>query len=200
MPDSTKHVSKVVYDGRTLIDLTGDTITADQLHKGITAHGKDGAPITGTDTRDSDTSSDTAAVGEILSGKTAHARGTLLTGTMPNRGANGVTVSSLAGTSIPQGYYDGSGKATIDSTNAALLVAGNIKQGVTVLGVEGTYAGEITKLETKDVTPTTSKQTITVSEGYDAISSVTVEAIPYAESDNTAGGITVTIAGSGAAA
>lgn len=35
-------VNKVVYGGKTLIDLTGDTVTTDKLLKGITAHGKDG--------------------------------------------------------------------------------------------------------------------------------------------------------------
>lgn len=40
-------VSKVSYGGNTLIDLTGDTITADTLLSGITAHGADGEPIIG---------------------------------------------------------------------------------------------------------------------------------------------------------
>lgn len=191
---TNKNVSKVVYNGKTLIDLTGDTITAANLHKGITAHDKTGATITGTDTRDSDTSKDTATVSEILAGKTAHARGAALTGTMKNNGANNVTVTSLAGTSIPQGYYDGSGKAVIGSADQALLVAGNIKQGVTVLGVEGSYAGEITKLQAKTVTPLATAQTITQDADYDALSSVTVAAIPYDESDNSAGGLTVVIA------
>ena len=41
-------VSKVVYAGTTLIDLTGDTVTAARLFKGYTAHDKSGAAITGT--------------------------------------------------------------------------------------------------------------------------------------------------------
>lgn len=41
-------VNKVVYGGNTLIDLTSDTVTAASLLKGITAHDKTGAPITGT--------------------------------------------------------------------------------------------------------------------------------------------------------
>ena len=35
-------ISKVVYGGTTLIDLTSDTITEDKLLTGVTAHGKDG--------------------------------------------------------------------------------------------------------------------------------------------------------------
>lgn len=190
-----QNVNKVVYGGQTLIDLTADTITAGDLAAGVTAHDKSGATITGTDTRDSDTSKDTAAVAEILAGKTAHARGAQLTGTMRNNGGAGVTVSSKSGSTIPQGYYDGSGKATIDSASVTALVAGNVKQGVSILGVTGTYAGEAAKLQTKNVTPSTKAQTITADTGYDALSSVSVAAIPYAEATNAAGGTTVTIAG-----
>lgn len=190
-----QNVNKVVYGGKTLIDLTADTITAGDLAAGVTAHDKSGAAITGTDTRDSDTSEDTAAVAEILAGKTAHARGAQLVGTMRNNGGTGVTVSSKDGTTIPQGYHDGSGKATIDAASATALVAGNVKQGVSILGVTGTYAGEAAKLQTKSVTPATKTQTITADSGYDALSSVSVAAIPYAEATNSAGGTTVTIAG-----
>lgn len=44
----TKHKNKVVYNGEVLIDLTADTITADKLASGITAHDKSGAQIIGT--------------------------------------------------------------------------------------------------------------------------------------------------------
>ena len=41
-------INKVVYDGNTLIDLTGDTITAADLLEGVTAHDASGQAITGT--------------------------------------------------------------------------------------------------------------------------------------------------------
>ena len=187
--------SKVVLsNGTVLMDLTSDTVTASDLLEGVTAHRKDGAPITGTCTYDADTSEDTAAVGEILAGKTAHARGALLTGTMTNVGAVSGTISTKAGQyTVPQGYHDGSGKVQISSTEQAKIIAGNIKSGVQILGVTGTYSGESITAQSKNATPSWSSQTIQPDSGYDYLSAVTVAAIPIAYADNSAGGRTVTI-------
>ena len=187
--------NKIIYGGRTLIDLTSDTVDASKVLSGATFHDKSGAIVTGACAFDSDTSDDTAAVGEILSGKTAHARGTQLTGTMPNRGGVSGSISTVAGTyTIQQGYHDGSGSVSIDATEQAKLIAENIREGITVLGVTGTMSGtEEVNAESVTVTPTTSIQTITPSTGYNYLAQVTINAIPYVESDNAAGGITVTI-------
>lgn len=192
---ANEYVSKVVLsNGTTLMDLTSDTITAASLLSGITAHDKSGAPITGSCTYDSDTSDDTAAVSEILSGKTAHARGTLLTGTMTNNGGVTGTISTKEGQyTVPQGYHDGSGKVSIASAEQAKIIAGNIKSGVQILGVTGTYSGEAITAQTKSATPSWSQQTIQPDNGYDYLSAVTVAAIPITYSDNSAGGQTCTI-------
>ena len=126
----------VLADGTVLIDLTGDTIAAATALSGATFHDKSGATVTGTCTYDSDTSDDTAAVGEILAGKTAHARGSMLTGTMPNVGAQTGTISTKAQeVTIRQGYHDGSGKVSIAADERAKIVANNIREGITILGV-----------------------------------------------------------------
>lgn len=190
-------ISKVVYGGKTLIDLTSDTITADKLLTGVTAHGKDGEPITGSCTFDVNSQDATAQVAEILTGKTAYARGTKLTGTMPNNGGVTGTINTVAGEyTIAQGYHDGSGKVSIDPTEQAKIIAANIKQGVQILGVTGTLepSSDVT-VQSKSATPTTSEQTILPDPGYDYLSQVTIAAISYSESPNSAGGITVTIAG-----
>lgn len=188
-------VSKVVLsDGRTLIDLTADTITADKLAEGYTAHGADGAAITGTSTLDSDTQDATAQVAEILVNKTAYARGAKLTGTMPNRGGITGDISTVSGTyTIQQGYHDGSGSVGIAASEQAKIIAGNIKNGIEILGVTGTYGGEEAQVQSKTATPSWESQTITPDTGYDYLSQVTVNAIPYAEAPNAAGGVTVTI-------
>ena len=187
--------SKVVLsDGTVLMDLTGDTVDASHLLSGYTAHGKDGSPITGTCTYDSDTSDDNTAVGEVLSGKTFHARGTALTGTMTNVGQQNGTISTKAGqVVITQGYHDGSGKVTISTTEQAKIIAGNIKSGVQILGVTGSYSGESVTAQAKAATPSWSQQVITPDADYDYLSQVTVSAIPIVYSDNAAGGKTVTI-------
>lgn len=188
--------NKIIYGGEVLIDLTADTVTADALAKDITAHDKTGEVIVGTSTKDSDTSDATAAVAEILAGKTAYARGAKITGTMPNNGGINETITTKSEmVTIPLGFHDGSGFVGIDSEEQGKIIPGNIKQGVTVLGVEGEYSGEGVNLQSKTVTPTTTQQTVQADEGYDALSSVVVNAIPYTETENSAGGITVTIAG-----
>ena len=191
---TNQYANKFVYHGVTKFDLTGDTIEPSDLAAGVTAHDRSGAPITGTNTFDSDTSEDTAAVAEILSGKTAHARGVQLTGTMPNRGAVTGTISTKAGTfTISQGYHDGSGSVGIDATEQAKIIPGNIKAGVEILGETGTYSGEAISVQTKTVTPSNSQQVVLPDSGYDYLSQVTVNAIPYVETDNAAGGYTITI-------
>lgn len=120
------NVNKVIYGGDVLIDLTGDSVSADKVLKGITAHDKSGAKITGTCTFDSDTSEDTAAVAEILVGKTAHARGSKLTGTMKNNGAVKGIILTVAGEyTVPQGYHDGSGKVSIDLGSPSRIALNN---------------------------------------------------------------------------
>ena len=193
MPD-TKYVSKVVYFGDTLIDLTNDTVEASKLLSGFTAHDKSGAPITGTSTFDADTKDATATAAEILKTKTAYVKGTKVTGTMPNNGAvEGFISDKTQPYTIPAGYHDGSGSVGIATAEADKLIASNIKDGVSILGVTGTYAGELTKGQTKTVTPTKDGFTVTQDVGYDYLASVVVNPIPYAVTDNTAGGQTVTI-------
>lgn len=190
-----KKVNKVVYGGTVLIDLTGDTVTADKVLTGYTAHDKSGETITGTCNYDVNSEDATVAVAEILTGKTAYARGSKITGTMPNNGAVTKSISTKTQeVSIAQGYHDGSGKVSISSTEQAKIIPTNIRDGVTILGVTGTMSGtEGAKAQAKTVTPTTAVQNVLPDDGYNYLSQVTVNAIPYVESDNSAGGTTVTI-------
>ena len=186
--------NKVVINGVTKIDLSNDTAEAAQVLSGYTFHDAEGEAQTGTCTYDADTSEDTASASDILSGQTAHARGSAITGTMPNRGGVTGTISTVAGTySIQSGYHDGSGTVEIDSTEQAKIIEGNIKAGVEILGVTGTYSGEAISAQTKNVTPTFSAQQVIPDSGYDYLAQVNVAAIPVTETATPGGGTTITV-------
>lgn len=188
-------VSKVIYGGQTIIDLTADTVVADKLLKGYKAHGADGEVVEGACTFDADTQDATATAAEILKGKVAYNKGNRVTGSMTNNGAVSGTISTKDGAyTVPQGYHDGSGKVQIAAEEQAKLIASNIREGVTILGVAGSMnPTEGEKAQEKTVTPKATAQTVVPDSGYTCLSSVKVNAIPYTESDNSAGGKTVTI-------
>lgn len=188
-------VSKVVVDGEALLDLTKDTVQADKLAAGYTAHDKAGNQITGTNTFDVDSSEATATAAEVLAGKTFAAGGEVKMGEMPNNGAIQQTISDVNDViTIPVGFHDGSGTVQISETEKAKFIPDNIPEGMTLLGVPGRFtgAGEIVT-QSKEVTPSFEEQVVLPDEGYNGLSQVTVGAIPVTRTENAAGGITVTI-------
>lgn len=140
-------------------DMKGSvTISSTEQAKIISGNIKSGVTILGVsgsskvvDTTVSEGDTPTAA--NILTGKKAYVNGSLVTGTMANNGATGGTISAKAGTvTIPAGYTSG-GSVSISSTEQAKIISGNIKSGVTILGVEGSSSVVDTTVSEAD-TPT----------------------------------------------
>lgn len=76
----------------------------------------------------------------------------------------------------------------VDSTIDNNIVAGNIKNGVTILGVTGSYAGGSPNLQNKSVSPSTSQQTVQADNGYDGLDTVTVGAVTSSIDNNIQAG------------
>ena len=85
-----------------------------------------------------DTASADAQAANILVGKKAYGASGEITGTMPNNGATGGTISTKAGTvAIPAGYTTG---GTVNLSGVDDCVAGNILTGKAILGVAGSLS------------------------------------------------------------
>ena len=106
-----------------------------------------------------DTSDANAGQGDVLASKTAYGSAGAISGTMANNGSTSGTISAVAGSvSIPAGYTSG-GTVAIASAEQQKIVSGNIKSGVTILGVSGASS-------VKDVSDGTTATASTVLSGY----------------------------------
>lgn len=192
---NNQYVNQVgLADGTILIDLTTDTAVATDVKAGRSFHLATGERVQGTNTYDSNTTDANASAAEILSGRTAYVNKNKITGEMPNNGAVAGVISTKSQTyTVPAGYHNGLGGVSISSTEQAKIIGSNIKTGIEILGVEGTYSGEAVDVTSVNVTPYLTSQTVLPPSGYDYISQVNVSAIAITESDNAAGGKTVTI-------
>lgn len=155
--DGTGTVSGVAGGGD--YDLQSKTVTPTKVQQSVTPdqgyYGLSDVTVNAIPDVYQDTSSVTAAVGDVLTGKIfVDKDGSVITGNMPNNGAVTKTLSvTTVSYTIAKGYHNGSGKVSIS-------------------------------LETKSVTPTKSAQEITPSSGK-VLSKVTVAKIPDAYQDVT---------------
>lgn len=92
------------------------------------------------------------------------------------RQAKTVTPGAADQTVSPDSGYSGLSSVTVEGD--ADLVAGNIKNGVSIFGVQGSYEGVTPSLQSKSVSPSSSQQVVTPDSGYDGLSQVTVAGAP----------------------
>lgn len=116
----------------------------DVIVRGVTYTGveKLNLPISGGSALFRDTSDGDAAASDVLSGKKAYNANGGINGGMTNQGAvSGTILDKDTPFQIPQGYHNGSGSVEIAAEQKALLIPGNIRDSVTILGVTGNYTG-----------------------------------------------------------
>lgn len=120
--------SKIVYYGETLIDLTGDTVEAAKLLKGVTAHNKKGDKITGalSDVTQATPAITVDAAGKITASAT-QAAGVVAAGTksatkqLTVQAAKTVTPSASAQTAVAKGVFT-TGIVTVAAVYAVISV------------------------------------------------------------------------------
>lgn len=114
----------------------------------------------------------TALPTEVLSGKTFISKSTdgqsLKTGLMMNHGSSNLTITSSTGAIIPEGYYNGSGMASINLSldDKTLASASNVLSGTSAFTNTGTRLdGTMVNRGAKNYTITTSAGA-TIDQGY----------------------------------
>ena len=124
------------HDGSGTVEI--DTASQEALTPGNILNGVTILGVTGEATVNNTSLPETGATeSQILAGSQAWVNGELLDGTMPNNGTMTQTITTPGQVvTLSAGYYAG-GTVQIDSADQALLVSGNIKSGVTILGVAG---------------------------------------------------------------
>lgn len=160
-----------VYLGSTQVDMQGGFVTGGA--SGASFQSKTVSPSESAQTVKADNGYDG------LSQVTVNAVSKTYVGSGVTKKSAATYTPGTSNQSIASGQYL-NGTQTIKGDSN--LTAANIKSGVKIFNVTGSYAGSSSgggtpSLQTKTVTPSESTQTVSPDSGYDGLSSVTVNAV-----------------------